>query len=64
MDRDEKVIVENLQVFIRQRPLTGEVLLNDAIRGDDEGNVIYDEKVTHSFDSTAFQSLGYVSTSI
>ena len=49
MDRDEKVIVENLQVFIRQRPLTGEVLLNDAIRGDDEGNVTYDEKVSHSF---------------
>ena len=49
MDKDEKTIVERLQVFIRQRPLSDAIPLDDAICSDDEGNVVYNEKVTHSF---------------
>ena len=49
MDKDEKTIVERLQVFIRQRPLSDAIPLDDAICSDDEGNVVYNGKVTHSF---------------
>ena len=44
-ENDDKAIVEKLKVFIRERPPPDGVSRVPVVSGDDEGNVIFDEKV-------------------